>query len=191
MTETAADHRTPTAADLDRMTRDLQSAVWMLAFAGDVGLDRARRVRHAAHLLAAAADQLFMDAAGGAVTAAAPGLPGLVSALVTLGRLDPVDRGRLAPDVMTLARTVLRRERGRAMAETGLSITELAREYGISAGAVRAALGDARGAGPAPGIGPGVGPGIGPDGSAESRRAAPEKSGSEPMCPPGAIRDAP
>jgi hypothetical protein len=69
------------------------------------------------------------------------------------------------------------------MAETGLSITDLAREYGISASAVRAALGDARSTLPDLGIVA--------DGSAESRRTAPAKSGSEPMRPPGEIRDAP
>ena len=158
MTETAATGPTPagpaptgpvpTGADLDAMVDDLQSAVWTLALAGDVGLDRARRIRHAAHLLAAAADRLLVDAAGETVAPAQPGLSGLVSTLVTLDRLAAVDRGRLAPDVMTLARTVLRRERGRAMAETGMSVTDLAREYGISAAAVRAALGDARAAPP-------------------------------------------
>jgi hypothetical protein len=122
-----------------------------------------------------------VDAAAEAVTPAPPGLPGLVSALVTLDRLAAVDRGRLAPDVMTLARTVLRRERGRAMAETGLSVAELAREYGISPAAVRSALGEAR-------I---TLPDHAPATSAESRSAAPAKSGSEPMRPPGRVRDAP
>ncbi len=156
----------PTGADLDELADSLQSAVWTLAFAGDAGLERARRLRHAAHLLAAATDRLMMDAAGEAVTPAPPGLAGLVSTLVTLDRLAAVDRGRLAPDVMTLARTVLRRERGRAMAETGMSVTDLAREYGISAAAVRAALGDARIALPGTDVG-----------SAESRSTAPENSG--------------
>ena len=183
MTEIAATDPAPTGADLDDLIHHLRSAVWTLALAGDIGLDRARRVRHAAHLLAAASDRLLLDTAEQAVPPAPPGLAALVSALVTLDRLAAVDRGRLAPDVMTLARTVLRRERGRAMAETGLSITDLAREYGISAGAVRAALGDARG-----------GP---PDldlflaSSAESRSTATEKSGPELMCPPGPVRDAP
>ncbi len=186
MTETAATDPTsagpiPTGADLDALVDQVQSAVWTLALAGDVGLDRARRIRHAAHLLAAAADRLLVDAAGDAVAPVQPGLAGLVSTLVTLDRLAAVDRGRLAPDVMMLARTVLRRERGRAMAETGLSVTDLAREYGISTGAVRAALGDARAARPGSGLG----------GSAESRSAGPEKSGAEPMCPPGPVRDAP
>ncbi len=190
MTESAATDRTavgpvpaPTGADLDEMVRNLQSAVWTLAFAGDVGLDRARRLRHAAHLLTAAADRLLMEAAAEAVHPAPPGLAGLVSTLVTLDRLAAVDRGRLAPDVMMLARTVLRRERGRAMAETGLSTTDLAREYGISPAAVRAALGEAATSLPALDLHPG--------GSAESRSAVPGKSGSEPMRPPGPIRDAP
>lgn len=190
MTEPAATDRTtlepvaaPTGADLDDMVRDLQSAVWTLASAGDVGLDRARRLRHAARLLSASADRLLVEAAAEAVDPAPPGLAGLVSALVTLDRLAAVDRGRLAPDVMILARTVLRRERGRAMAETGLSATDLAREYGISAAAVRAALAEAGTSVPDLDLSPA--------GSAESRSAAPAKSGSEPMRPPGPIRDAP
>lgn len=69
------------------------------------------------------------------------------------------------------------------MAETGLSATDLAREYGISAAAVRAALAEAGTSLPDLDLTP--------DGSAESRSAAPGKSGSEPMRPPGPIRDAP
>ena len=182
MTGTAATDSAPTGAELDDIVRGLQSAVWTLAMAGDVGLDRARRIRHAARLLAAAADRLVLDAAGAAVGPAPPGLPGLVSALVTLDRLAAVDRARLAPDVMTLARTVLRRERGRAMAETGLSIAALAREFGVSPGAIRAALGDARAELPDLDLGG--------DGSAESRSAAIADSGSEPMRPAGPVRDA-
>ena len=182
MTGTATTDPAPTGADLDDTVRALQSAVWTLASARDVGLDRARRIRHAARLVSAAADRLLLDAAGEAADPAPPGLAGLVSALVTLDGLAAVDRGRLTPDVMTLARAVLRRERGRAMAETGLSTTALSREYGVSPATVRAALGDARGTLPDVDLDP--------PGSAESRTAARAGSGSEPMRAAGPIRDA-
>jgi hypothetical protein len=129
------------------ITGFLQSAVWDLAYTGELPLEQALHLHHAAQVMLSASEQLVLAGldgpaapAGGDDPADAPTMSRLLLALVAFTRLDALERGRLAPEVARSARATLRRERAEAIRLTGWSVADLAREYGISPGAVRAAL---------------------------------------------------
>ena len=134
-----------TAPDI---TAFLQTAVWDLAYAGALPPEEALQLHHAAQMLLSASDQLLRASLGAGTAPAAdadgladaPGMTRLLLALVAFTRLDPVERGRLAPELARSARSTLRRERAEAIRLTGWPVADLAREYGISSGAVRAAM---------------------------------------------------
>ena len=130
------------------ITAFLQSAVWDLAYSDELPAEQALQLHHAAQLLLSASEQLLRASLGAprspsAATdglADAPGMSRLLLALVAFTRLDPLERGRLAPELARSARSTLRRERAEAIRLTGWTVAGLAREYDISPGAVRAAM---------------------------------------------------
>lgn len=133
--------------DVQDVTAFLQTAVWDVAYAGDVSPEQALHLHHAAQLLLSASEQLVRTTLGAAAAPAAgdgvadaPAMSRLLLALVAFTRLDPLERGRLAPELARSARSTLRRERAEAIRLTGRPVADLAREYGISPGAVRAAM---------------------------------------------------
>ena len=133
---------------VQEITAGLQSAVWDLAHAGDLPAEEALRLHHAAQLMVSASAQLVRASVGAANAvpedttgpADAPAVSRLLLALVAFTRLDALERGRLAPELARSARSTLRRERAEAIRLTGWSVADLAREYDISPGAVRAAM---------------------------------------------------
>jgi hypothetical protein len=143
--ETEHQQQRRTAPDI---TAYLQTAVWDLAYTGALPPEEALRLHHAAQMLLSASEQLVHASLGAGAAppadtdrlADAPGMTRLLLALVAFTRLDAVERGRLAPDLARSARSTLRRERAEAIRLTGWSVADLAREYGISPGAVRAAM---------------------------------------------------
>jgi hypothetical protein len=129
------------------ITAILQSAVWDLAHGGELPPEQALQLHHAAQLMLSASEQLVRTSV--VTAAAAPGDDGLADApamsrlllaLVAFTRLDALERGRLAPELARSARATLRRERAEAIRLTGWPVADLAREYDISPGAVRAAM---------------------------------------------------
>jgi hypothetical protein len=142
---TEREQRRQSTADI---TAFLQTAVWDVAYAGEVPAEQALQLHHAAQLLLCATEQLVSASLGAARAAPeqpdgladAPGMSRLLLALVAFTRLDALERGRLAPELARSARSTLRRERAEAIRLTGWSVADLAREYDISPGAVRAAM---------------------------------------------------
>jgi hypothetical protein len=129
------------------ITGFLRSAVWDLAYTGELPAEQALELHQAAQVMLSASEQLVraglgtLDApAGGDGPADAPAMSRLLLALVAFTRLDALERGRLAPELARSARATLRRERAEAIRLTGWSVADLAREYDISPGAVRAAM---------------------------------------------------
>ncbi|MFI5938197.1 hypothetical protein [Actinoplanes sp. NPDC051494] len=120
----------------------MNELTWDLGHVTDPAIADALRLHAAAHRLAASCDQLLGTALGEADHAAErpPTVDRLIAALTAFAQADPLERGRLAPALADLARWVLATERGWAMLETGLPAAELAREYGITPGAVRSAM---------------------------------------------------
>jgi hypothetical protein len=142
--ETEQDQHRRTAPEI---TACLQTAVWDLAYAGELPPEQALQLHHAAQLMLSATEQLVGASLGAAPPPAgtdglpdAPGMSRLLLALVAFTRLDALERGRLAPELARSARSTLRRERAEAIRLTGWSVADLAREYDISPGAVRAAM---------------------------------------------------
>jgi hypothetical protein len=137
-----------TRPDVQEITAGLEAAVWDLAHAGELPLDDALRLHHAAQLLVSASAEVLRASVGAsdvvpgdpAGVADAPAVSRLLLALVAFTRLDALERGRLAPELARSARSTLRRERAEAIRLTGWPVADLAREYDISPGAVRAAM---------------------------------------------------
>lgn len=141
--DTEQQHR-PSVQDI---TEFLQSAVWDLAYTGEVRPEQAIQLHHAAQMMLSSTEQLLRASLGasdapppGDGLADAPGMSRLLLALVAFTRLDALERGRLAPELARSARSTLRRERAEAIRLTGWTVADLAREYDISPGAVRAAM---------------------------------------------------
>ncbi len=134
--------------DVQEITAGLRAAVWDLAHAGELPAEEALRLHQAAQLLVTASGELLRASIGAADVvpadpagpADAPAMSRLLLALVAFTRLDALERGRLAPELARSARATLRRERAEAIRLTGWSVADLAREYDISPGAVRAAM---------------------------------------------------
>ena len=140
---TEQQHR-PSVQDV---TEFLQSAVWDLAYTGELPPEQAIELHHAAQMLLVSSEQVLRASLGASDTpppgdglADAPEMSRLLLALVAFTRLDALERGRLAPELARSARSTLRRERAEAIRLTGWSVADLAREYDISPGAVRAAM---------------------------------------------------
>jgi hypothetical protein len=133
---------------VQEITAGLRSAVWDLAHIGEPAPEEALRLHHAAQLMVSASAQLVRASVGDPAAAPRdpdgpadePALSRLLLALVAFTRLDALERGRLAPELARSARSALRRERAEALRLTGWSVADLAREYDISPGAVRAAM---------------------------------------------------
>jgi hypothetical protein len=130
------------------ITAVLRSAVWDLAHSGELPAEQALQLHQAAQLMLAASEQLMRDSVGNPPAAPAgddgladaPAMSRLLLAMVAFTRLDALERGRLAPELARSARSTLRRERAQAIRLTGRPVADLAREYDISPGAVRAAM---------------------------------------------------
>ncbi|GAA3348981.1 hypothetical protein GCM10020358_69470 [Amorphoplanes nipponensis] len=147
MTATPRTEPPQTRQSVADITAFLQSAVWDLAYGDDVPPEEALQLHHAAQLMLSASEQLVRAGLSGAAAPAGAGGPAdppaltrLLLALVAFTRLDPLERGRLAPELARAARSTLRRERAEALRLTGWAVADLAREYDISPGAVRAAM---------------------------------------------------